>query len=79
MEDKLAVPAPSTTPAVPESEAATIAATSITGDDKTSNAGEMPSDAELAAVATFQSPGVFVGVPAAPETLGRAIPLRVII
>jgi hypothetical protein len=37
MDDKLAVPAPAT---VPESEAATIAATSIAGDDKGSTADE---------------------------------------
>ncbi|KAK1830415.1 DHA14-like major facilitator [Podospora conica] len=45
MDDKLAVPAPSA--ALPESEAATIAATSIAGDEKTSIAGEPASDADI--------------------------------
>lgn len=53
MDDKLAVPAKS---ALPESEAATIAATSIAGDEKTSIAGESPSDADAPASVRVPTP-----------------------
>lgn len=52
MADKLAVP---TAPAVPDSEAATIAANSIAGDEKGSNSGE-PSDIETAASNRIPTP-----------------------
>jgi len=53
MDDKLAVPAKS---ALPESEAETIAATSIAGDEKASNAGEPLSDADATASARVPTP-----------------------
>ncbi|KAK0750038.1 major facilitator superfamily-domain-containing protein [Schizothecium vesticola] len=53
MDNKLAVPAAS---ALPESEAATIAATSIAGDEKASTAGEPPSDADVTASVRVPTP-----------------------
>jgi len=53
MEDKLAPPA---TSALPESDAATIAATSIAGDEKASNAGEPLSDADATASVRVPTP-----------------------
>jgi len=53
MDNKLAPPAAS---ALPESEAATIAATSIAGDEKTSIAGEPPSDADVTASVRVPTP-----------------------
>jgi hypothetical protein len=53
MDNKRAVPAAS---ALPESEAATIAATSIAGDEKASTAGEPPSDADVTASVRVPTP-----------------------